>query len=181
MATKIYSRKDDPNRKRTGREPIYDYTFPARARHIALLNPKAKSADFAEVFQVATATIDGWKQRHPEFKRAIEIGKFLAATNVVKALYERALGYTHAEEKIFSHAGNQWSNPRVVRVRTRRHYPPDTEAAIKILAAVHPEIWGQTRVQHGGIPGGSPIGMRDETKSEVIASILNMIQPKPDG
>ncbi len=182
MATKIYSRKDDPHAKRRGPEPIYDYTFPAIVRQMMLLNPKTKMAELAEAFQVEPATVSMWKEKHPEFKRAIEVGKTLAGGKVADALYQRALGYTHDEEKIFSHAGNQWSNPRVVRVRTRKHYPPDTEAATRILAAIQPDVWAQkSQHQHGGIPGGAPIGMRDESKSELINSILNMIHPKADG
>ena len=182
MATKIYSRKDDPTRKLLGPEPIYDYKFPAIARQMMMLNPKTKMAELAEAFQVEPVTISTWKGKHPEFKRAIEVGKTLAAAHVVEALYQRALGYSHDEEKIFSHAGNQWMHPRVVRVRTRKHYPPDTEAATRILAAIQPDVWApKSKHEVGGIPGGAAIGMRDETKSELINSILNMVHPKPDG
>lgn len=182
MAKKIYSRKDDPTRKRLGPKPIYDYSFPQIARQMMMLNPKTKQTELAEAFQVEPVTISTWKEKHPEFKKAIEVGKQLAAGRVVEALYQRALGYSHDEEKIFSHAGNQWSNPRVVRVRTRKHYPPDTEAATRILAAIQPDVWApKSKHEHGGIPGGTPIGMRDETKGELINSILNMIHPKSDG
>jgi transposase-like protein len=165
-----------------GRKPIYDYTFPKRAHKMTLLG--ATLDDMAEAFGVSPNTIDNWMQDHEEFAAAVRAARIEADANVAHSLYRRALGYTHREDKIFSHAANKFDEARVVRVRTRRHYPPDTTAAIHWLATRRrvKGDWQPPKSQHelGGIAGGTPLGMRDETKAELIASILNLIKPKPD-
>jgi hypothetical protein len=164
-----------------GRPPIYSPTrTPATARNLAMLG--AKVAQICEALGIAEATYHMWRTKFPAFKAALEAGKLAADGAVAGALFHRATGYTHTEEKIFSHPETRWTDGKVVRVRTKRHYPPDTAAALRWLAVRQPELgWDQPQKhEHGGIPGGQPIGMRDETKLEVINSILNLIKPKPD-
>lgn len=183
--TRAPARKRAQDEPKSGRPPIYDYTFPKRAYRACLLG--ATIDDLAELFGVSTSAIDKWTRIHPDFADQCRLGRTEADARVAEALFKRALGYTHPEERIFSHPETKFSDAAVVRVRTRKHYPPDTNAAIHWLA-VRRKVKGEWQLprsstEHGGIPpgaGGVPIGMRDETKGELIASILNMIHPKPD-
>jgi hypothetical protein len=72
---------------------------------------------------VDEATVNRWKQGQPEFCESLKNGKQVADANVAQALYHRALGYSHHEEKLFQYEGG------VIRADTIRHYPPDTGAA----------------------------------------------------
>jgi hypothetical protein len=58
-------------------------------------------------------------------------------------LYQRAVGYTHDEEKIFLHEG------KAVRVKTKKHYAPDATSAIFFLKNRQPQLWRDTKVLQG--------------------------------
>ena len=89
----------------------------------------------AKVFDVSEVTINAWKKEHPEFLKCLGNGKGHKDANVERSLYERATGYSHPEEKIFNHQGN------IIRAQTRKHYPPDTQAASFWLRNRQPERW----------------------------------------
>ena len=127
-----------------------------------------------EIFDIGKRQMGLWKSQYPEFKEALEGGYTDADAAVLGALYQSAVGYTHDEEKIF-----QWDG-EIVRADTIKHYKPDV-AAIKLwLTNRQREHWADRReMEHGG-KSDSPIGIRDETKMEVMASILALIKPKPD-
>ena len=95
---------------------------------------------------------------------------------MLSALYQSAVGYTHDEEKIF-----QWDGD-IVRADTTKHYKPDI-AAIKLwLTNRQREHWKDRQQvgMHGGADDNAPLGLRDETRMEVMSSILALIKPKPD-
>ena len=173
-------------RKNTGGELVYDADrMPRIASQLVLAGYNNK--EIAETLGVTEKTFYQWRDggagRKPyrEFREALQEADVIANGRVAERLYERARGYTHTEEKIFSHPATRFADAEVVRVRTRKHYPPDTQAALRWLAVRKPDPWAAgERHEHGGIPGGAPIGLRDETKSEIIHSILNLIKPKPD-
>jgi transposase-like protein len=144
------------------------------ARKCALLG--ATNAELADILDVNDSTIERWMREHREFGEAVRAGRQEADADVASRLYERATGYSHAEEKIFCNAGGQ-----VTRVRTRRHYPPNTAAAIHWLKCRQPQVW-RLAAQCVALPGSasSPIAVRDETKTELINSILNLVKPRPD-
>lgn len=80
-------------------------------------------AALADFFEVTETTINNWKNQHPEFLESLKNGKEVADAEVADALYQRALGYSHPEEKIFH------SDGEIIRADTTKHYPPDTAAA----------------------------------------------------
>ena len=77
----------------------------------------------ADLLDVDVATINRWKNEHPEFCASIRKGKEDADAEIAKALYHRAKGYSHSEDKIFN------NNGEALVVPTTKHYPPDTAAA----------------------------------------------------
>lgn len=89
----------------------------------------------AEIIGVCQKTINNWKHKHPNFLQSLREMKFVADNLVEASLFGRAVGYTHPEEKIFLRDG------KVKRVETKKHYPPDTTAAIFWLKNRQPEKW----------------------------------------
>src|SRR5687768_3031374 len=81
-------------------------------------------AEMAAFFEVDESTWTRWKDSHPEFCTSLKDWKIEADYRVERALYERACGYSHAEDKIFNYEGTPLIVPTV------KHYPPDTAAAI---------------------------------------------------
>ena len=128
-----------------------------------------------EIFDISPRQMGKWKSQYPLFKDALEAGYTDADAAVLAALYQSAVGYTHDEEKIF-----QWDG-EIVRAETVKHYKPDV-AAIKLwLTNRQQENWkDRNHTNVSGKNDDSPIGIRDETKMEVVSSILALIKPKSD-
>ena len=122
------------NRGGTGAPAIYD---PEKHPRMAARACRAGFIDqeLAELFGVSLSAIDKWKQKHPEFRTALQNGKCHADLEVTEALYHRATGYSHEAVKIF----NTEEGP--VYAPYTEHYPPDTGAATFWLKNRQPEKW----------------------------------------
>ena len=118
------------------------------AMHLCRLG--GTNADLARAFRVSTACIDQWIAKKPEFAEAVHEGRELADARVASALYSRAVGYTHAEEKIFQHEG------QVIRAGTLKHYPPDTAACSLWLRNRRPELWREKTQQQIDVANVTP-------------------------
>lgn len=92
-------------------------------------------AEMASVFDVSESTFRLWKKDNPAFSAAIARGKAPADAEVVAALYERALGYSHPETVITTHQG------KITKTRVMKRYPPDTTAATRWLYNRRPKEW----------------------------------------
>ncbi len=95
----------------------------------------ATDKDLADFFHVTERTLNTWKKQIPEFLQALNGGKALADAEVADRLYQRALGYTHAEDDI------RVCDGVIVTTPTTRHYPPDTTACIFWLKNRRPDLW----------------------------------------
>lgn len=104
-----------------GRPTKYHASYAKQAFKLCLLG--ATDEQMGGVFEVNELTIRRWRKKYPKFCTAIKDGKIKADAVVADSLYQRAKGYTHPEEKIFCTDGS------VTRVKTKKHYPPDTAAA----------------------------------------------------
>jgi hypothetical protein len=102
---------------------LYKYEYDEQAYKLCLLG--ATDVELADFFNVDERTVNNWKHDHPCFFQSLQRGKVMADANISERLYQRALGYTHSEEKIFCNMGE------VIRANTTKHYPPDT-GAIKL-------------------------------------------------
>lgn len=80
-------------------------------------------------------TIDRWKH-DSKFMHHLKKGKEIADQVVVRSLFERAKGYSHPEDKIFCN-----NKGKTTIVKTIKHYPPDTLAAIFWLKNRKPDEW----------------------------------------
>ena len=66
---------------------------------------KATDTQLAKTFDVTPATISRWKDTQPAFASALERGLARQTKRVVRALYERAVGYKHKAKKILQWQG----------------------------------------------------------------------------
>ena len=91
--------------------------------------------EMAEFWGINVSTLYRWKAEHEEFCNSLKVGKDICDERVERSLYERALGYSHPEDKILQNAGE------AVIVPTIKHYPPDTTAGIFWLKNRRPNEW----------------------------------------
>lgn len=151
-----------------GRPTKYNIRFCERARRLALLG--FTDEELAETFNVSRETIHKWKQEHKEFADAIADGKENADAHVADRLYNRALGYSHAEEKIFQ------SDGKIIRAETTKHYPPDTQAASLWLRNRQPQKWrDKVDHEHSG-PGGGPVLTKELSDNEYARRTAFVLQ-----
>lgn len=120
-----------------GRPTKYKDEYAAQAEKLCKLG--ATDADLADFFEVNTTTIWRWRSQHEEFCNALKVGKDFADETVVRSLYQKAVGYTFASEKIFQHQGE------VVRAEISEHVPPSDTAAIFWLKNRRPNDWRDKR------------------------------------
>ena len=151
--------------------------MPAHLDQVRAIAMRGLTEDqMSELFDISRHQMGVWKKQYPTFKKALEEGYTDADAAVLSAVYQSAVGYTHDEEKIF-----QWDG-EIIRADTIKHYKPDMTAAKLWLTNRQREHWKDR--QHTSVSGGAddnaPIGLRNETKLEVMSSILALIKPKPD-
>ena len=91
--------------------------------------------DIANFFGIRKSTLTNWKNRHPDFMASIKRGKADADAVIAKALFHRAKGYSHPEEKIMV------VDHEIRRVETVKHYPPDPVSMIFWLKNRQPALW----------------------------------------
>lgn len=100
--------------------------------------------EIADFLGIAGKTLDNRIASDEEFVRALKEGKIKADSRVAESLYNRAIGYSHPEEKIFCHDG------QIVRTETIKHYPPDPTSMIYWLKNRRTDLWrDKTEVDHG--------------------------------
>lgn len=132
-----------------GRPTKYDPKFCEQGAKLCKLG--ATDEQLADFFGVAVSTLNLWKHEHPEFSESLKGAKDEANERVKRALFERAIGYTHEAVKIFNHEGE----PLVVPYT--EHYPPDTAAAFIWLKNREPENWKDKQQHELTGKDGAPI------------------------
>lgn len=111
----------------------YKAEFAEQARKLCLLG--ATDKELASFFEVSERTLNDWKKRHKGFLQSLKAGKQLADADVAERLYQRALGYSHPEEKVFQSGGE------IITHNTTKHYPPDPTSMIFWLKNRDPDKW----------------------------------------
>lgn len=89
----------------------------------------------AEALGVSRQTVHNWRGRSPDFLYALKKGKDFADEIVEASLFERAIGYSHPEEKVFNSYG------KIITHTVTKHHPPDTLAQIFWLKNRRPHLW----------------------------------------
>lgn len=124
-------------KKKTGRPSSYNKKYDRIAYQMCLLG--ATDKQIAEAFGVTEQTVNNWKKDEKgnptSFFESLKKGKVQADAIVADSLYQRAIGYSHPEDKIFNNDGEPLIVPTI------RHYPPDTTAIIFWLKNRQPALW----------------------------------------
>ena len=132
------------NRKTTiksqGGPAAYRDEYAEQGRKLCLLLG-ATDQELARFFDVSLETLNEWLVQVPDFASAIRAGKELADADVADRLWRRAIGYSHAAVRIFSHQG------KALEVAYTEHYPPDTAACLFWLKSRQPEKW-RDKIEH---------------------------------
>ena len=132
-----------------GRPTSYKAEYAEQAFKLCLLG--ATDAQMADIFGVSEQTFNAWKKAHPVFLESITRGKVTADAEIAHALYHRAKGYSHPEDKIFNDEGTAMIVP------TTKHYPPDTQAASLWLRNRQPKDWRDKVETELSGKNGSPL------------------------
>lgn len=114
-------KKPKEEHKKSGAPTTYKKEYAKQVYKFCLLG--STDVQLADFFGVCEKTINNWKKEHPKFLQAIKDGKEKADSEIASALFYRAKGYKHKEDKIFN------NNGEALIVPTVKHYPPDTAAA----------------------------------------------------
>jgi len=117
-----------------GRPTKFNATI--RNQIIKLSNDGWTDEEIAKFVGISHVTLYGWKKNKPEFFKAIKDGKEVWDNQVVRALRERALGYSHPETKVFCNAMGEITTQEVMK-----HYPPDPVSMIFWLCNRQSQDW----------------------------------------
>ena len=121
-----------------GRPSRYRPEFAEQAYNIALLGKTDE--EIAASFGINPDTLYEWKKKYPEFAESIRLGKLPADGKVARALYERAIGYSHEAVKIFSFEGVTFEH------KYTEHYPPEYNCIRLFLMNRQPLLWRDKQV-----------------------------------
>lgn len=149
-----------------GRPTKYKPEYAEQYYKLALLG--LTDVKIAEYFEVTESTIYEWKKEFPEFSEAGKKAKELADGDVVKSLYERALGYSHEADDIKAVDG------QIVITKTIKHYPPDPASMIFWLKNRQPKLWREKPVDDGGNENAPPVNITFNVRDQVDVDKLEV-------
>jgi hypothetical protein len=150
--------------------------WPDRLDHVKAIAMRGLTDDeMAAMMGISPDLLASWKAYYPMFAKSIDDGRTIADANVVRALYDNAVGYDYeTDEVVRTRRGAE-----IITVKKR--FPGETTAQKYWLNNRQSHHWGD-KVQVGGdrSPGAKPVAMKNETKEEIINSLLNLVRPQPD-
>jgi transposase len=179
--------------QQVGRPSKYKDEYASQAEKFCKLG--ATDEQLADFFEVDVSTISEWKLKYPEFSEALRKGKMVADALVAESLFQRAIGYEHDSEeiKVVPHARKKQKgqeealesqekqqdddHPFVIRVKTRKKYPPDTTACIYWLKNRQKDNW-RDKVEHGitDKDGNDVSGKSDDELKGMLGDILKNLE-----
>ncbi len=157
---KKFKWKGRPKQKKTpkvkskgGRPEKYKSEYCEQATQLCMLG--YSDIRLASFFNIVESTFYEWKLKYAEFSEALKEGRENANLKVAASLFERACGYSHEEEKIFFDkdalsspaealgmgGAEKEKDPRIIRAKTIKHYPPETKAIAMWLKNKEPDLW----------------------------------------
>lgn len=119
----------------------------------------ATDKELADFFEISEQTLNNWKAKHPKFMESLKKGKAVADAEVASKLFHRATGYEHDDVHVSNYQGEVTLTP------IRKHYAPDTTAAIFWLKNRRPDLW-RDRQELTGANGG-PIETKEVSDDEL--------------
>ncbi len=128
-----------------GQPTKYRALFATQAKKLCELG--ATDAELADFFEVTISTVRLWMVTHPKFSDSVNSGKDSWDDRIERSLAQRAKGYSHDEDDIRTMKvleivdGQPVVFDKIVITPTRKHYPPETTAAIFWLCNRRREKW----------------------------------------
>lgn len=116
-----------------GRPTKFKPEFYELAMNYCLLG--ARNDELAEYFGVAEQTLLNWMATDEKFLGAIKAGREEANANVATKTYHRAIGFERVETEEVMVDG------KLVTLKKKKYYPPETTAAIFWLCNRRPDKW----------------------------------------
>jgi len=116
-----------------GQPTLYKPEYIELAHNYCLLG--ATNEVLGDFFGVTSRTIDNWIATHPHFADAVYRGRAAADAVVVRALFERAKGFSHKVTRTTLYRGKEQTVTNTVS------YPPDTQACMFWLRNRQREYW----------------------------------------
>jgi hypothetical protein len=113
--------------------PAYKPEYCELAHNYCLLGATAEV--LAGFFGVTRGTINNWIATHPDFSDAVYRGRAAADAVVVRALFERAKGFSHKVSRTTLYRGEERTITNTVS------YPPDTQACMFWLRNRQRQYW----------------------------------------
>lgn len=124
--------------------------------------------EIAQIVGVTSRTLTNWMGRHQDLFLAVREARQLADDLVEASLFNRALGYSHPEEKVFN--SDKFG---IVTHETVKHYPPDTQAAMFWLRNRQPKRWKEKTEGDVNVNNTTNVsGLTDEELDAKIAAKL---------
>ena len=153
VKTKRGKRTSRALRDRVVGRPALEFTEDDIKTAVMLARRGLTMYEIAEVMKVSHVTLRYKMLANPEYLNSVKDAMESYDKRIERALSERALGYTHPEEKIFydSQIGE------VVRVQVMKHYPPDPTSMIFWLKNRNPDAWRDKREVELPVPPGKKI------------------------
>lgn len=130
-----------------GRPTEYDPSYAVQATKLCLLG--ATDAQLAEFFDVCEATVNNWKNDHPEFLESLRAGKRVADAEVAVSLFNRAKGAQYTTRQAFKVKRTEYDDKgkktaeteEVITVPVDVVEAPDTTACSLWLRNRAPSEW----------------------------------------
>jgi hypothetical protein len=116
-----------------GQPTSYKPEYDELAHNYCLLG--ATNEVLGDFFGVTSRTIDNWIATHPDFADAVYRGRAVADAVVVRALFERAKGFSHQVSRTTLYRGKEQTVTNTVS------YPPDTQACMFWLRNRQRQYW----------------------------------------
>lgn len=133
----------------------------------------ATDEELEDMFMLEPGTIADWRKRYPRFQQALDEGRSKPDADVLFGLYRNAVGYEYEEEQAVG-------GKTIGVVTVKRHARPSVDAQKYWLAQRKRDDWRPVARNEMSGPNGGPIGVKSETKSELIEALLGLIQPQDD-
>ena len=91
--------------------------------------------DVAARLGIHHSTLIQYKEKHPEFKEAMDLAKQAIISETFAALLKRAKGYEYEEKKVWTRQEETESGPKEVTYTeiTKKHEPPNVAACSLLL------------------------------------------------
>lgn len=148
--------------------PKSGFNDKVRETILRLIKAGRTEDEISEIIGVCRRTLNNWKGEHVELLHAVREARLMADQLIEASLYQRALGYSHPEERVaISKLGD------VIPYEVTKHYPPDTQAAMFWLRNRQRKRWSEKT--EGDVTVNNTVqtaGLSDEQLDAKIAEKL---------